>query len=373
MKTWTRKHPLSLPPEGQSTEIWELSDRDTVEASYSVSVTLGKHLDVVRLRGRTPELLKERSAYIASIAAKLYDANSELSTLFSCPCCEAPSSPNDEDFSIYRVAYRRCPVCGHTFVGRQPTKETLNRVFADEEDYSALYRDTSTLDFRMKNIIEPKLNWAQDAYKNHYDTAPHSVLDVGAGGGHFVAGCAHAGLKASGYELNSAATQFAKDALGVNLSNADYLSADISVGNFDIITFWGLLEYTPNPRDFLAQARKQLAKKSGLLIMEVPRVDCFCTAIQKEYPEAIWRHAVPTSHVNLFSDSSTATLLHDSGFKPIAAWYFGLDFYEMLSLFSVELEDDTALEKLERLIAPMQAFLDRSLLVDDIIVAAVPI
>jgi hypothetical protein len=138
------------------------------------------------------------------------------------------------------------------------------------------------------------------------------------------------------------------------------------------VTCWGLLEYTPEPSRFVAAARRQLTG-NGLLIVEVPRADSLSSAIQAQHPDQVWRHLAPGSHVNVFSDASIATLLHDNGFRPIAAWYFGMDFYELLCQFAASLGDDRILKQLGRLVAPMQAWLDAAEFVDDLILAAVPV
>jgi hypothetical protein len=53
-------------------------------------------------------------------------------------------------------------------------------------------------------------------------------------------------------------------------------------------------------------------------------------AVQMQFPAAVWRHLAPSSHVNIFSDASIASLLHANRLRPAAARYFGVDFYELL-------------------------------------------
>ena len=81
----------------------------------------------------------------------------------------------------------------------------------------------------------------------------------------------------------------------------------------------------------------------------------------------------PTSHVNCFSDASLATALYLEGFKPIAAWYFGMDAYEMLTQMAIKMNNEGMVSELATLIPNLQASMDAVHLCDDIIVAAVPI
>ena len=89
-------------------------------------------------------------------------------------------------------------------------------------------------------------------------------------------------------------------------------------------------------------------------------------------PFSISRHMDPTSHINAFSDESLATILVNSGFKPVAAWYFGMDIYEMLTQFGLRLNEDKIFYKISDMIANMQKNLDFGRQCDDIVIASIP-
>ena len=128
----------------------------------------------------------------------------------------------------------------------------------------------------------------------------------------------------------------------------------------------------PEPQSLLKAARKRLAASSGLLIVEVPRFDALGTVVQACNPSSVARHMDPTSHINCFSDASLMTALAQSGFEPVAAWYFGMDAYEMLVQIALRSGHDDVLNKCADMIPAMQAALDFGLQCDDIIVAARP-
>jgi hypothetical protein len=109
------------------------------------------------------------------------------------------------------------------------------------------------------------------------------------------------------------------------------------------------------------------------LVVEVPRFDCFGSAVQEQFPTTVARHLCPTSHVNVFSDGSVAEALYRSGFKPVAAWYFGMDAYELLVQLSLHSHDGDIIHQLAHLIPPLQASLDSGLLCDDLLIAATPL
>jgi hypothetical protein len=159
---------------------------------------------------------------------------------------------------------------------------------------------------------------------------------------------------------------------GVELHARSFTEELPRLGDYDVITFWGLLEYVSEPRRFLDAARRWLNPGAGMLVVEVPRFDCMGTAIQSLIPNRVGRHLDPTSHVNCFSDASISSALDASGFKPVAAWYFGMDAYELLAQLAMELGDHGIFDRLAHLIPGLQTSLDGGLLCDDIVVAAVP-
>ena len=373
MKTWTRTAPLSSAPQSQHREVWEYVDGGTTAASFEVDVKVGKPLDVLGLKGTSLEDISAYASFLKTASDSLYGRSHSTSHVGECPCCGADSSRASDAVKVIGVLYRRCWQCSHVFVGSQPTTETLAQYFTESEEHSMVYTDRDSVELRLGQVIEPKLDWVAETYYERCGRPLRSVLDVGAGGGHFVEACRRAGLEAEGYEISEASMRFAKDVFGIDLRNTDFLDAESPSAQFDVITFWGLLEYTPHPRDFIRVARRMLDPDCGMLVVEVPRFDCLSTAIQSNSSSVVARHLDPTSHVNLFSDASLATALRSSGFKPVAAWYFGMDAYELLVQLAIQLAHPEMMARLAPLIPGLQACLDSAELCDDIIVAAVPI
>lgn len=369
MTLWTRSAPLDAAAASQQ-EIWSYAPEGRARKDFLLEVTSGKPLDAAALKNTPLEELRAYAAKLAETAERLYGDPGTSERVTHCPCCAAPAETATEALRVFAATYRRCAVCGHVFVSPRPVPEVMNAVFASSEEHSQLYVDHSTLDIRLSQVIEPKLDWTLKAYEAAVGGAPTNCLDVGAGGGHFVEGLRRRGFDAEGYELSRSSRAFAQEAFGVRLREEDFLTSPPKLR--DLITMWGLLEYTPNPRDFLARARENLKAGEGLLIVEVPRFDALGTVVQAENPKGIARHMDPTSHLNCFSDSSLATALVEEGFRPIAVWYFGLDAYELAVQISLRLAQETLFERLADMIPAIQAACDAGRQCDDIIMAAVP-
>jgi hypothetical protein len=186
-----------------------------------------------------------------------------------------------------------------------------------------------------------------------------------------VAGLGRAHIAAEGWELSAASRAFAKDVFDVELRGDEFVTTRPEPA--DLVTFWGLLEYVPEPLSLLQAARARVARDSGLLVVEVPRFDALSTVVQAANPTSIARHMDPTSHINCFSDTSLMTALVRCGFEPVAAWYFGMDAYELLVQVALRTGCDQVFDACADMIPTLQASMDAGLQCDDLIVAARPV
>lgn len=199
-------------------------------------------------------------------------------------------------------------------------------------------------------------------------------MDVGAGSGHFVAACRQAGFQADGIELSKSGIGFAKKNFSIDLKYLDFLKQKSEISTYDVITLWGCLEHVSDPMSFLKVAHEKLSSR-GLLVVEVPRWFSLSTFIQKEIPEKVIRHLVPSAHIHMFSDSSIATSFILSDFSPVGAWYFGMDVYETALLLSARY--GTSKEKFDLSfiaphIGPLQVLCDQNHLSDFLVFAGTP-
>jgi SAM-dependent methyltransferase len=337
-----------------------------------VRVRVGKHLDVMRFRGFDLREHQDEIEFCRRSVERLYADPSRLQPRQECPCCRGAAARAAVVARPYGVDYLRCPDCGHVFVGHLPPLEELSRYFVESDQVSEVYTDPAALRVRLEQVVAPKLEWVCRVYRRHHGREPRGVLDVGAGAGHFLAVCRQRGLEVAGYEINRAALRFARETFGLALRGEDFLSAAPTGERFPLVTFWGLLEYTAEPRRFLQAARSWLEEARGMLVLEVPRFPCLSSLAQLWPSSRPVRHLVPASHLNIFSDASLAEVLYDCGLRPVAAWYFGMDAYELLVQLALRREDPGLLEAAAELIPSLQEALDGALLCDDLILAAVP-
>jgi 2-polyprenyl-3-methyl-5-hydroxy-6-metoxy-1,4-benzoquinol methylase len=364
--SWVRQMPVMAGPATSWRETWRRGD-----VSFDLDVTFGKTLDVMSLKGSDLGETRRYATFLTETAARLYAPGTPRERLSACPVCAQSTADATEALRVFDIAYLRCAACGHGFVGERPTEAALKSLFTESDQHAGIYVDKAAARQRVEQIVKPKLDWVLGLYQQHLGRRPASVVDVGAGGGHFLAAAQQAGIAAEGFELSRESRRFAQEAFGLELRADDYLAT--APQPRDLVTYWGLLEYVSNPPAFMTAARQRLAPGAGMLIVEVPRLDALGTVVQAVNPTGVARHMDPTSHINCFSDLSLITALVNGGFRPVAAWYFGLDAYELLVQSALMSGTDAVLSRGAAMIAPVQAALDRHLLCDDLIVAAVPV
>src|SRR5215472_8916534 len=95
-----------------------------------------------------------------------------------------------------------------------------------------------------------------------------SLLDVGAGGGDFIASLSALGWKTTGVETDPVAAQRAR-ARGLDVHQGDLESAGFADALFDAITLAHVIEHVPDPARLLAECRRVL-KPGGRLVMLTP-------------------------------------------------------------------------------------------------------
>jgi hypothetical protein len=365
---WTREAPLSGMSRSSRVETWRRVGQDGDVRNYPIEIKIGKPFDVIAIKGADFDGTRRYAKFLAETAGGLYGSSCEI--VKDCPACGLDTASAMEAFRIFGVPYHRCEACGHGFVRKRPSQQTLQGLFTDSAEHSEIYVDRAAAEQRLAQIVGPKLDWVLDVYMRTLGRGPSRAIDVGAGGGHFVAGLAKAHIAAEGWELSATSRAFAKEAFGIILHGDDFVAAPPEPAS--LITFWGLLEYVPEPMLLLQAARNRLSRDSGLLVVEVPRFDALSTVVQSCNPGNVARHMDPTSHINCFSDTSLMTALVRSGFEPVAAWYFGMDVYELLVHVALRCGRDDVLQRCADMIPTLQASIDAGMQCDDLIVAARP-
>ena len=369
MKNWYRIVPFNLTREHE--QIWIYKDSKG-EKCYNVEVFLTKPIDILKLKQNIVEDFNSNLSKIKSSRKSLFENKNNLESVSSCPVCNYETDSSKEVFRVYGATYNQCSNCTHVFLIERPTKEALDDFYSKDKKYQSTYADTKTTETRVQQVSIPKLEWVISIYKKIYGREPKSILDVGAGSGHFCFACRERGLRADGVEISESGNSFCEKHFGFSLINKDFIQSYGDFKNYEIITFWGVIEHISNPLAMLDAAHKLLSGKKGLIVTQVPRWNSFGTSVQKIFNDSIVRHLDPLGHINCFTDLSHATAYNLCGFNIKAAWYFGMDIYEFILQTSNFMNNDKIIKEMGPYIPFLQDEMDLAMLSDGMIFIGIP-
>jgi 2-polyprenyl-3-methyl-5-hydroxy-6-metoxy-1,4-benzoquinol methylase len=361
---WRRIAPLSVDDD-RGRERWIDPDGRELE----LHATYGNPLDIVALKSNIVSDFRGKIDAIRESRTALYTGD-RMESVEECPACEASTADAAHRCSIYEARYNQCARCGHAFVNPRPTTDACEEFYAESAQYSSTYTDIPSAMQRVAQIGMPRVRWMTETFERRFGRKPERVLDVGAGGGHFVRACRDVGLEAEGVEISESSRAFARDHFDIELLAHDF-TTDFDFGEPDVITFWGVLEHVTSPSSFVRAAARRL-KADGMIAAAVPRWNCLDTATQSVFSDSVVRFLDPLGHIHIFSDRSLAHLFSRFELDPIAVWYFGMDAYELLMQCGLRSEDPTTFDRVKAAIPTLQTAIDRAVLSDEIALAVVP-
>ena len=114
------------------------------------------------------------------------------------------------------------------------------------------------------------------AVKRHLSIASKKALDIGCGGGLFLAQLKAAGANVTGVELSDTRAFYAKTKYGfevVKRTIEDEYWKNF-YGSFDIVTLWDVIEHVNYPMATV-QAAARMLKPGGILLIDTPCRDAF--------------------------------------------------------------------------------------------------
>ncbi len=138
------------------------------------------------------------------------------------------------------------------------------------------------------------------------------ILDVGCAGGAFLKAASDMGYEAIGLEPSRYLAELGQKNYNVEIHQDSLDSFVFSKNEFDIVTFWDVLEHVPNPREALQNAHEALSE-SGTLLLNLPMIDTWPAKFMKlRWPFYL------NVHTYYFSKKTIESLLLSSGFQIVS-------------------------------------------------------
>ncbi len=232
------------------------------------------------------------------------------------PNNSAASSPclvcGHENFVPHLQDLLRCTNCGFVTAQVDPNLDVRN-IYETDYFTGGEYLDYCSDEAFFKKNFRRRLN---DLL--HYRRSG-KLLELGAAYG-FFADLAREYFDVVGYELNPQAVQHARNQLGLDIRNEDFLQGDSHKigGPFDITVMWDLVEHLPRP-DLYIQRVSELTQPGGLLFLTTGDISSLLARLRGRK----WRLIHPPSHLHYFNRQTITTLLANHGFKTVNIKHVG--------------------------------------------------
>ena len=144
------------------------------------------------------------------------------------------------------------------------------------------------------------------------------LLDVGCGSGGFLREMSRLdGWQVSGIEISSQMARFAREQLGLEVSQGTLEDARLPAGTFDVVTMWDVLEHVHDPQETLRYVERIL-KPGGWLLVSTPNADSVDARLFGRY----WIGLDMPRHLYVFSRETLEATLRKAGLEPKRAFCF---------------------------------------------------
>lgn len=138
------------------------------------------------------------------------------------------------------------------------------------------------------------------------------LLEVGSGGGYFLAAAAEAGFEVVGLEPAAEVARDVAARLGVPVHTASLEDAVLEPGSFDVVCAWHVIEHLVDPLAALAKLRPAL-RAGGCVLAELPNFG----GVRARREGERWPPLDLAHHVGQYGPRSLRALLGRAGFTDI--------------------------------------------------------
>ena len=319
--------------------------------------------------GRSVQWRKE-IANDQKLLAERFASTTEI--LEYCPICECKNSKHY--VTVYEFIYNECDACGHIFCATRPDiHKSQNLYTADSEEKSVqakIYLSDELYVKRTQSIAQPKVEYVIEYLSKHRSLDNLKWVDVGSGTGEVLNACSKLGIQAVGVESDPNEATFAiEKGLDVINKMIDENNSKEIIGGANVVSAFNVLEHVHEPIKFLSNLLGE--SDDQVIVFEVPRHPSMSSFLNQCFPEQACRHIYPPDHLHIFTESSIDIMLSKCGLELKSIWYFGQDFYELVtSCASHSKLESKFLLKMLKMSNEVQKIIDQCELNDTAIVIA---
>jgi len=123
-----------------------------------------------------------------------------------------------------------------------------------------------------------------------------------------------------GVEISKEMSDFAKNQLGLNVVNQDFLEFDITINEFDCVVLWASIEHFKDPIRVFKKIDLVL-KPKGVFVFSTCRWGLIARLLKDR-----WRFMNVPEHLFFFNETQLEQILASIGFKKISRITYGSGF-----------------------------------------------
>jgi SAM-dependent methyltransferase len=213
----------------------------------------------------------------------------------------------------------RCPSC-RLIVVREGLALTSSGVSIYEADDESVFQADGNEGYYLDHETNLENSRRKLAWVARDLPAGARLLDAGSNFGHFLA-VAGEGYRASGFDVSPMAVRASHQRFGVESFVASVYALPPSLGPFDGITCWDVIEHLPDPLAALRNLRT-LLRPGGFLFLSTPDAGSIVARVLGRR----WHYLDPVQHITLFGRANLSAALERSGFAPVRVASIGHDY-----------------------------------------------
>jgi SAM-dependent methyltransferase len=145
-----------------------------------------------------------------------------------------------------------------------------------------------------------------------------SLLEVGCGGGYFLAAAREAGFRVRGVEPDPTAVKFVRENYGIAVEQAFIEASEATNDAFDVVFHVDLMSHFPDPVAALTAMTRRV-RPGGYLCFEVGGQGALANSYYRARGSAGYPH-----HLWLYEERALRTLLENAGLEVVEIRRFGL-------------------------------------------------
>ena len=209
----------------------------------------------------------------------------------------------------------RCDTCGHVFADMRLTDEELFRLYNEEFFTGAEFSDYAQDERYFRKNFELRFK----ELRKFIDPARHKhLLEIGSAYGFFLDTVKQHFASAEGIDITDAGTLHARERLGLNVVQADFLAHDYGARKFDVVCMWDTIEHLREPQAYVEKIAAH-TEPGALLALTTGDI----ASLNARLRGRSWRLIHPPTHLHYFSPDTIARMLSAHGFEVVYNRYCG--------------------------------------------------